>query len=116
TSFSQISNPNNAFGDFNFGLQNVDGFDHAFNSLSFTITKNTGTWTSLADVLTKNSDGYVVQVHVFVTDDPAIQSNGALATGFATTPEFGSATIMGVMLLGSGGIAGFRRMRRTAKA
>ena len=71
-------------GTFNLTIDYFDGFKHAFNSVDFTLTATGGTtWASDSDVLAPNADGFDAAAHIFVTSAPAVQSNGAIATGFA---------------------------------
>jgi hypothetical protein len=71
------------FGSFNLKITNFDGFSYSLDTLSFTLTNTSGTWSDAADVLTANANNALAAAHIFVTEYPAVQSNGALATGFA---------------------------------
>jgi hypothetical protein len=77
------------FGGFNLTIDYFNGFKHAFNDVQFTLTATgTTTWASAASVLTPNSSGFDAAAHIFVTSSPAVESNGAIATGFAAeVPE-----------------------------
>jgi hypothetical protein len=100
------------FGTFNHTIDNTDGAGDSFTTGSFLLTKASGTWASDADVLTKNDGGFYAAAHIF-----AFGADGqVIVTGFAATPEFGSVSLMGLMLLGFGGIAGARRFRKPAMA
>jgi len=88
------------FGDFNGVIDSFDGFTHSSDKVSFTLNNLTGTWSSVADVLVANADGFDAVAHIFVTSSPANADNGASVTGFAgetggtvTVPD-GGATAM----------------------
>jgi hypothetical protein len=90
------------FGSFNLTINSMGGYTQSSNSITFTLTKSSGTWSSAANVLTANANGALVAAHIFVTSYPANAKNSALATGFAANtgaqvPD-GGAT---VMLLGA---------------
>jgi len=90
------------FGSFNQTIDSFDGFGHSSDTVSFTLTNTSGTWSSASQVLTANASGFLAGAHIFVTTTPANAHNTALATGFATNgvpgvPD-GGAT---VMLLGA---------------
>ena len=99
-------------GDYTLTIDYFDGFKHAFDSVEFTLNATGGTtWGSASDVLTLNADGFDAAAHIFVTSAPAVQSNGAIATGFAgerpgTVPD-GGATVA-LLGLGLTGVAGLR--------
>jgi len=99
------------FGSFNLTVDNVDGFDHAVNSISITLTNTSGTWASVFDVLSANAQGALAASHIFVTADPAVQSNGAKATGYAAnggsvnTPDGGTTVMLLGVALGALGMA-----------
>jgi hypothetical protein len=103
------------FGVFNQTINSFDGFTHASNTITFSLTDTSGTWASDATVLKANSNGAFVGAHIFVTASPANTANGALATGFAANggshvPDGGTT----LMLLGSA-LAGLAVMRRFVK-
>jgi hypothetical protein len=90
------------FGVLNQTINSFDGFTHTANSITFTLTNTSGTWSSAANVLVANSQGVFAAAHIFVTTFPANASNTALATGFAANgggqvPDGGTT----VMLLGA---------------
>ncbi|HXK23749.1 MAG TPA: hypothetical protein VMS55_13840 [Myxococcota bacterium] len=90
------------FGSFNQKVDDFDGYTHTTSSLSFTLTNLSGSWASAADVLAANASGYVAAAHVFVASCASAAScdagTGALATGFATVPEPGTASMLGLGL------------------
>jgi len=90
------------FGNFNFLINNFNGFAHSVDSLTFTLTDTSGTWASAADVLTANPNGYEAADHVFVTSSPANLSNGALATGYAANGPSPVSIPASQILFGSG--------------
>jgi len=95
------------FGSFNFTLNNFDGFGYAFSTLTFTIDKTLGTWSSEADVLTPNANGYSVAAHIFVANSDGSNTN---STGFATNgtsvPDGGTTmSLLGLALAGMGLVA-----------
>ena len=91
------------FGSFNQKVDDFDGYSHTSSTLSFTITNLSGSWASAADVLTPNESGYVAAAHVFVASCSSATScdagTDALATGFATVPEPGTAGMLGLGLM-----------------
>jgi hypothetical protein len=95
------------FGSFNQRIDGFDGFTHSTSSVSFTLTNLSGSWASVADVLTPNENGFVAAAHVFVASCSSAAScdagTGALATGFGTVgavpvPEPGTAGMLGLGL------------------
>ncbi len=80
---STSSGQTDGFGNFNFQVNSFDGFAHAIDTMTLTLTNNSGTWGSASDVLTPNAGGSTAASHVFVTTSPADGHNGALATGYA---------------------------------
>lgn len=106
------------FGVFNQTIDTFDGFTHSSDTISFTVTDNSGTWASASNVLTPNSDGFDAAAHIFVTSSPANAANGAIVTGFAaesggpvTAPEPSSVFLLGAGLLA---LVGLRKMSTTA--
>jgi hypothetical protein len=102
-------------GTFNQSINSFDGFTHALDTISFTLTDTSGTWASAANVLAPNSQGNVVGAHIFVTSSPANAANGAINTGFGgghtVVPEPGPLLGAGVVTL-MGLVYTWRRRRR----
>jgi hypothetical protein len=60
------------FGIFNLTIDYFNGFKNAFNSVTFSLTATGGTtWSSAANVLAFNNDGFDAAAHIFVTPFPA---------------------------------------------
>jgi len=103
TGFTQdVAGNVDGLGIFNLRIRSFDGFTHASDTITFTLTNTSGTWATQADVVTLNASGFDAAAHIFVTTSPANASNSALATGFAgegpgTVPDGGTT----VMLLGA---------------
>ena len=99
-------------GNFTLTIDYFDGFKHAFSSVEFTLNATGGTtWGGASDVLALNADGFDAAAHIFVTSAPPVQSNGAIATGFAgerpgTVPDGG--TTAALLGLGLSGLAALR--------
>jgi hypothetical protein len=102
------------FGIFNERVDSFGGFTHSSPSVSFMLTNTSGTWSSAANVLVANADGFDAAAHIFV---PCCRTNptGAIASGFAaedpppiTTPEPSSLVLL---LTGLIGFAGVRRRK-----
>jgi len=92
------------FGVLNQTVNSFDGFTHASDFISFTLTNTSGTWASDTTVLVANNQGVFAAAHIFVTTTigGVNASNSALVTGFAanggsTVPDGGTT----VMLLGA---------------
>src|SRR5262249_2986043 len=85
--FNRRSRNRDRFGQVNFLLDNVDGFAHAVNSLTFKIKKDQGNWLSAEDVLAQNSKGYEVAAHMGVYRGTYDSDTGAITTGYAANPE-----------------------------
>lgn len=98
------------FGQFNFTIDNKDGFDQALSSVQFTLTNAGGTWSSASNVLTPNEGGSTAASHIFV---PGAAGSGALATGYAANgsqvPEPASLALFGSGLVALAGIIRKRR-------
>jgi hypothetical protein len=98
------------FGVLNQTINSFDGFTHTANSITFTLTNTSGTWSSAANVLVANSQGVFAAAHIFVTTFPANAKNSALATGFAANggaqvPDGGTTVMLLGAALGALGIA-----------
>jgi len=107
------------FGSFNLTINTFDGFDHAVDKLTFSLTNTSGTWSSDTNVLTSNGspNNAVAAAHVFVTKSPAVQSNGALATGYAGSEGSVSVPAPSTLALAFAGLGacGFVGMRRLSR-
>jgi len=111
----------NGFGLFNVVLDNADGNAQATSTLSFTVTKATGTWTGVfsgaTPVLVANATGAFAASHLFVREGT---STDATATGYVANggavevvPE-PTPVVLALMGLGTLGLAGLRRHRNRA--
>jgi hypothetical protein len=111
------------FGTFNVTIDNNSGFDQAVNFVQFTVTKNSGTWSSASNVLASNGapNNAFIAAHVYVaqvSDSTVDEHNGALATGFVAN---GGATsvpepsTMAIAALGALGFIGYGLRRRLKK-
>ena len=97
------------FGSFNQRIDSFDGYTYSADTISFTLTNTSGTWASDADVLAANASGSLAAAHIFVAGYPAVQSSGALATGYAASvPEADTYA----MLLAGLGLVGFVARRK----
>ena len=105
------------WGSFNLTINSSDGYTRSSNSVTFTLTKTSGTWSSDANVLIANAQGAFVAAHIFVAAFPADPNAGALATGFASnggavnTPDGGTTVMLLGVALGALGMA--RRFLRS---
>ena len=91
-------------GTFNLSIDSFDGFTHASDTVTFTVTNTSLTpWATANDVIINNAAGFDAAAHIFVTSSPANASNSALATGFAGEGTQGHVPDGGttVMLLGA---------------
>jgi hypothetical protein len=120
-SFTNTGSGNvDGFGVFNQTLKNVDGFDHAVQSLSFVLTDTSGTWASALNVLALNGlNGFFDAAHIAVcATTPCTQPAGASVTGFASENTLTSTTPppipepTSLLLLGSGVLAAVGFVRR----
>ena len=117
-----LSGPGNvsSFGTFNFIIDTFDGFSDTSDSITFTLTKVSGTWANEDDVFTANNKGFFGEAHIFVASPECTNTQGApvaCVTGFAgngegpppqETPEPGILSLLGIGLLA----AGATRLRR----
>jgi len=117
TAKSPVLSANNVsdFGDYNISIDNKGGASDAVSSVVFDVVNLSGTWSSSANVLAVNADGYFAAAHIFVFSPTGDQT--ALVTGYAgngttrNVPDGGSTLIM----LGSA-LVGLFWVRRTAVA
>lgn len=109
-SYSASSGNEDGLGNFNFSLDNVDGFSHSVEQISFFLS---GTWASDSSVLAYNNKGYLTEAHIFVANATTGTDTGI--GGFAGTDSQGDPQVPDggstVMLLGST-LAGFGMLRR----
>ena len=102
------------FGSFNFNINTEDGAGSAMDSISFVLTATNGnSWTSASNVLSANSQGNDLAVHIATCSaSPCSISNTGATTGFGsqgpstTTPEAASMALMGTFLLGAAMLLG----------
>jgi hypothetical protein len=102
------------FGTLNQQINNVNGADHALNFISFTLTGGAGTnWfanSTGTNVLLANFAGALAAAHYFVFKDPALQTNGAVTTGYGANggavnvPDGGTTVMLLGMALGALGV------------
>lgn len=110
------------FGVFNLTITDSDGFTSAAQTVSFTVTDTSGTWSSAANVLMANANGDDAAAHIFVCADPCTASEGATATGFAgegaastdVVPEPASIFLLGSGMVGLAGIIRWQCRTRLA--
>jgi hypothetical protein len=99
--FSQSSGVVDGFGSFNLTIDIFDGFTYSADTISFILT---GSWIDASHVLIANDATHnaLAAAHIFVTSSPAIASNGALATGYASNgvavPEPGILILLGLAM------------------
>jgi hypothetical protein len=119
-SISIGSGNEDGFGSFNLLVTNSDGFTRSATSISFTLTKSSGSWSSALDVLTPNSHVAEAGIHAFACAEPGCSPSSTGPDG-GPIPTFFTAHIpepSTLMLLGSG-LVGFaylavRRRRGSA--
>jgi hypothetical protein len=97
------------FGVLNHTVNNFDGFSHATNSITFTLTRTSGVWGAASSVLTPNGNNVFAAAHIFVTINPPNVNNGAIVTGFAANgggfvPDGGTTVMLLGMALGALGV------------
>ena len=102
------------FGDQNTTINAPNGaFSKRSSEISFTVTLNSGTWTTVADLLTNNSDGHQVAADIGVCNAgcTAFSSTGyATADGGGTISQVPEPTMISV-LTGLGGLLAFIAFR-----
>jgi len=108
------SNNISTFGAFNQTTKGGGGFTNSSTQISFTLTNNSGTWSSAANVTTPNSDGQFLAAHGFECQDPCTTTEGATNTGFVSSgavqvPEPSSVSLIGALGVGLFGFGLFRR-------
>lgn len=101
------------FGSFNQTINSFGGYTHTSDSLSLSLSNISGTWSSAANVLTPNNNGFLAAAHIFVADFPADASTGALATGFAANGAVPEPGTIGLVALGAVPLLGALRKRRS---
>jgi hypothetical protein len=101
------------FGTFNSTWDRFDGFGYALSVISFDVT-TTGSFSSDADVLTPNGDGYSVAAHIFIANSDYTDTGitGYAADGMRPIPEPSALLPLVSGLLGLGAL----RFRRRSKA
>jgi hypothetical protein len=119
---------NNAdgLGTFNATIDSFDGFQHASDSISFTVTDVSGTWASAASVLTPTNSGESAAAHIYACTSPCTEgtggpgangSTGFAADGLAPVPgPIAGAGLPGLMLAGAGLLCWLQRRRRVEAA
>jgi hypothetical protein len=115
------------FGNFSFSIDNGQGAANAVDTLTFTVTKDSGSWATDADLLVNNSDGFSVVGHVFVYDNASYNGGTATSTGFAgngntgpgpnvPAPPTAILAAAGGLSFGLSGLVGWKRRRQSAIA
>ena len=98
-----------SWGVFNQTINNFDGASDAETSVVFTLTNNSGTWASAANVLTANGSGYDAAAHIIClagSGCEAAGSNGSALTFFAAETAATPIPEPSTMLLFGSGIVG----------
>ncbi|GEM_PF-2297483 len=91
TAFTLSSGQIDGFGSFTFVLDGFNGLSSAVSELRFTLTGSG--WSSAADVLALNDDGYLAAAHIFIND-------GSGTTGYASTPIPAAVWLLGFGVVG----------------
>jgi hypothetical protein len=96
----------NGYGVFNQTINNFDGGADAETSVTFTLTNNSGTWASAADVLTANLSGFDAAAHIICLAGSGCENVGGTALTFFTAegaavpePKFYAVLLVGLMAL-----------------
>jgi hypothetical protein len=101
------------FGTFNQTTKGGAGFTNSSTEISFTLTDNSGTWSSAANVTTPNGDGQILAAHGFECKDPCTVDESAANTGYVSgavpVPEPSSVSLIGALGVG---LFGFSLARR----
>jgi hypothetical protein len=111
------------FGSFNAQIDSFDSFTHSESEIKFTVTNTSGTWATVADVLTGNNGkpAQILAVQAGAWD--GVFADGFKATGFASgaqpgpigphpTPEPSTLAIAGMGALGFLGYGLRRRLKK----
>ena len=98
------------FGVMNQTVNNFDGFSYAMTTLSFTLTRLSGTWANASQVLIANLQGVFAAAHIFVAqliNGQLVNVNvtGYAANGGAQVPDGGTTVMLLGMALAALGMA-----------